>query len=199
MGIIIPTYLLIEKQFRKYFKEVVKFYYFEVFCFFNMPVCVKCNKEINQSNIEKIDNNLICHSCLYNNSKPYKIYPIGFVENDAEPSQDFKYNGNSKNISKIKLFNSQSPFLSKLEDEKWITIIFYFHIQRPIRSTFSRGLDGKVVGVFASRTPVRPSRLGISQVELVKIEDTTLYVRNLDAFNGSPVLDIKIGSKSLNF
>ena len=110
-----------------------------------------------------------------------------------------KSNDNSHlSISKINLFESQKPFLFKLEDEKWITVVFYFHIQRPIISTFARGLDGKKVGVFASRTPFRPSRLGISEVELIKVEGTTLFVKNFDAFNGSPVLDIKIGSKSLS-
>ncbi|QEE18098.1 TrmO family methyltransferase [Promethearchaeum syntrophicum] len=172
-----------------------------------MPTCTKCkcslcNQNSDQYHIEKIDDKLICHSCLYNESKPYKIYPIGFVANDTDPGQNFEFRGKSNNnsnlsISKIKLFDSQKPFLFKLEDEKWITIIFYFHIQQPITSTFARGLDGKKVGVFASRTPFRPSRLGISEVELIKIEGTTLYVINLDAFNGSPILDIKIGSKSL--
>jgi len=168
-----------------------------------MPTCSQCNQKIDQQCcIEKIDDKLVCHSCLYNESKPYKIYPIGFVENDTDPGQNFEFNGKSSNnsksiISKINLFESQKPFLFKLEDEKWITIVFYFHIQRPIISTFARGLDGKKVGVFASRTPFRPSRLGISEVELIKVEGTTLFVKNFDAFNGSPVLDIKIGSKSL--
>ncbi len=167
-----------------------------------MPTCSVCNQKIDQCCTEKIDNDLICHLCLYNESKPYKIYPIGFIENDTDLGQHFEFNRKSNNnskssISKINLFKSQKPFLFKLEDEKWITVVFYFHIQRPIVSTFPRGLDGKKVGVFASRTPFRPSRLGISEVELIKVEGTTLYVKNLDAFNGSPVLDIKIGSKSL--
>jgi len=65
-----------------------------------------------------------------------------------------------------------------------------------IRSTFSRGIDGKEVGIFASRTPNRLSRIGITNVKLVKIEDTTLFVKNLDAINGTPILDIKLGSKA---
>jgi len=167
-----------------------------------MPTCSQCNENINQCCIDKIDGKLVCHSCLYNESKPYKIYPIGFVENETDPGQTFelnmKFTNSKSSVSKINLFESQKPFLFKLEDEKWITVVFYFHIQRPISSTFARGLDGKKVGVFASRTPFRLSRIGISEVELIKVEGTTLFVKNFDAFNGSPVLDIKIGSKSLN-
>ena len=65
-----------------------------------------------------------------------------------------------------------------------------------MRSIFPRGIDGKKVGIFASRTPNRLSRIGITNVRLVKIKDTTLFVKNLDAINGTPVLDIKLGSKT---
>jgi tRNA (Thr-GGU) A37 N-methylase len=67
-----------------------------------------------------------------------------------------------------------------------------------VKSTFKRGLDGKEVGVFASRTPYRLSRIGIQDVKLVKVEGTTLYVEGLDAINGSPVLDIKLRLSSLD-
>ena len=80
----------------------------------------------------------------------------------------------------------------KLEDEQYITIIYYLHESQPVKSVFKRGLDGKEVGVFASRTPDRLSRLAIQDVRLVKIEGTSLYVEGLDAVNGSPVLDIKL-------
>ncbi|MFO8020512.1 MAG: TrmO family methyltransferase [Promethearchaeia archaeon] len=98
-------------------------------------------------------------------------------------------------MTKIPLFSSQRPFLYKLEDKKGITVVFYFHKYRNIKSTFSRGIDGKWVGVFASRTLERPSRIGISNVKIIKIEKTTLYVKNLDAIDGTPVFDIKLGQK----
>jgi tRNA-Thr(GGU) m(6)t(6)A37 methyltransferase TsaA len=48
-----------------------------------------------------------------------------------------------------------------------------------------------LLGVFATRTPYRPNPIGLTLVELLKIEANVLYVRGLDAFNGTPVLDIK--------
>jgi tRNA (Thr-GGU) A37 N-methylase len=53
-------------------------------------------------------------------------------------------------------------------------------------------MDGKKVGVFASRSPDRLSRIGIQDVRLVRIEGTTLVVEGMDAINGTPVLDIKL-------
>ncbi len=47
------------------------------------------------------------------------------------------------------------------------------------------------VGVFASDSPVRPNPIALSIVRLVKREGRVLYVKGLDLFNGTPVLDIK--------
>jgi len=161
-----------------------------------MPACSICKKEKDILLLEKIDGKFTCHACLYQDHEPFKIFPIGFVENRLERGDKFALAGSKTEISKIHLFDTQRPFLYKLEDEKWITVVFYFNNQYEIQSVFSRGIDGKKVGIFASRTPDRLSRIGISNVELVKIEDTTLHVKNLDAINGTPVLDIKLGQKS---
>jgi tRNA (adenine37-N6)-methyltransferase len=46
-------------------------------------------------------------------------------------------------------------------------------------------------GVFATRSPRRPNPLGLTVVELLRREGTTLYVRGIDMLDGTPVLDIK--------
>jgi len=161
-----------------------------------MPVCTKCKKTMEPSQFEKIDGNFICYSCFYQNNKPFKIFPIGFVDNQLKRGVGFGLKGDKTSISKIHLLETQQQFLYKLEDEKWITVIYYLHEPREIQSVFSRGIDGKKVGIFASRTPDRPSHIGISNVELLKIEKFTLFVKNLDAITGTPILDIKLGEKS---
>jgi len=108
-----------------------------------MPICTKCKKESEISNLEILDDSYICHSCLYSNHKPFEIFPIGFVESQLERGKGFGLKGNRALISKIHLFPAQSPFLYKLEDEKWITVVYYFHKPHSIRSVFSRGIDGK--------------------------------------------------------
>jgi len=161
-----------------------------------MPVCTICKKEKELDQFDKFDDKFMCYSCLYQNHKPFKIFPIGFVENQLEQGEGFELKGSRNEVSKILLFESQRPFLYKLEEEKWITIVYYFHKQCKIQATFSRGIDGKEVGIFASRTPNRLSNIGITNVKLVRIEDTTLFVENLDAIDGTPILDIKLGSKT---
>jgi tRNA (Thr-GGU) A37 N-methylase len=129
---------------------------------------------------------------MYGEAEPVLIYPIGFVRNNQQKAvRGFGLNKKDK-LSRIELFESQKPFLYRLEDESKITVIYYLHKSGTVKSVFHRGLDGKKTGVFASRTPNRLSRLAIQNVKLIKIEDTTLYVEGLDAINDSPVLDIKM-------
>lgn len=46
-------------------------------------------------------------------------------------------------------------------------------------------------GVFATRSPDRPNPLGLHRVELAEIDGNRLRVRNLEAVDGTPVLDLK--------
>ncbi len=154
--------------------------------------CSECDTPTSEEDIFVIDNAPICRCCLFGETEPIQIYPIGFVSNAQErDDSDFGLK-NHADTSQIKLHPSQKPFMYKLEEEAHLTIVYYLHKARPIRSRFKRGLDGKEVGVFASRTPDRLSPIGIQKVQLVQIKGTTLIVEGLDAIDGTPVLDIKM-------
>jgi tRNA-Thr(GGU) m(6)t(6)A37 methyltransferase TsaA len=47
------------------------------------------------------------------------------------------------------------------------------------------------VGVFSTRSPDRPNPIGLHRVLVVGIEGTRMRVRNLEAIDGTPVLDVK--------
>jgi tRNA-Thr(GGU) m(6)t(6)A37 methyltransferase TsaA len=46
-------------------------------------------------------------------------------------------------------------------------------------------------GVFSTRSADRPNPIGLHRVEIVAVDDTRLRVRNLEAVDGTPVVDIK--------
>jgi tRNA-Thr(GGU) m(6)t(6)A37 methyltransferase TsaA len=48
-----------------------------------------------------------------------------------------------------------------------------------------------LVGLLATRSPRRPNPVGITAVRLLERKGTRLWVQGLDAFEGTPVLDIK--------
>lgn len=52
-------------------------------------------------------------------------------------------------------------------------------------------LDGAPTGVFACRSPHRPNPIGLSLVELDRIEGDTLYLSGADLIDGTPVVDVK--------
>ncbi len=82
--------------------------------------------------------------------------------------------------------------LKDLSGFERVWLIFLFHrntgwkpmVQPPHGSSRKRG-------VFATRSPHRPNPIGISAVELIKIEGRKLFIRNFDLLDGTPILDIK--------
>jgi len=46
-------------------------------------------------------------------------------------------------------------------------------------------------GVFSTRSPHRPNPIGLHRVEIVSIDGGRLRVRNLEAVDGTPILDVK--------
>lgn len=160
--------------------------------------CIICGKIKPIDDICIVDGKNICNMCMHGNKKPFMVYPIGYVKNSLKRKPGSFGNTGKGNISQIELFPSQMPFMYMLEEEKHLTIVYYLNKRKPIRSVFKRGLDGKEVGIFASRTPDRPSGIAIQEVVLLKVDGKKLYVEGLDAINDSPVLDIKLGRKTMS-
>ncbi|WP_320044081.1 TrmO family methyltransferase [uncultured Desulfobacter sp.] len=154
--------------------------------------CSECSSACNRENLFIIDDRPVCRKCLFGDASAVTIYPIGIVKNNFERDETPFGRKGSGPASEIELLPSQKRFMSGLEQEAEITIVYYLHKARSVKTCFKRGLDGKQVGVFASRTPDRLSRIGIQDVKLLDIKGTTLFVEGLDAVNGTPVLDIKL-------
>ena len=156
-------------------------------------ICSKCGRDADKNSVCIVDENPVCFTCMYGEIKPFEIYPIGTVTTDLKPHETDGLPAVSRDISRIDLLPSQKQFMYKLEEEKSLLIVYYLHKVQTIKAVIHRRLDGKEVGVFASRTPNRLSKIAVQDVKLLKIEGTKLYVEGLDAIEESPVLDIKLG------
>jgi tRNA-Thr(GGU) m(6)t(6)A37 methyltransferase TsaA len=115
---------------------------------------------------------------------------IGFVQNDwneAEPAQAYEI---MQSVSTIKIKEEFADALYKIEDSKELNIIWNFNRSEGFKlQTTTR--SGNFKGVFATRSPHRPSAIGLSRVKLIERKGNILKVTGLDALNGTPVLDIK--------
>ncbi|MBN2386629.1 MAG: SAM-dependent methyltransferase [Anaerolineales bacterium] len=86
--------------------------------------------------------------------------------------------------------------LDGLEAFSHVEVIYHFHLvgEEQIISGTRRPRENSAwpqVGIFAQRARLRPNRLGVSVARLLRREGRSLFVRGLDALDGTPVLDLK--------
>ena len=117
-----------------------------------------------------------------------EVISIGIVRNQFKESTDLDQIRNTISIINIKPGFEEG--LHKIEEREALKIIYYFHLSGAYRLKGPRH-DGEVRGVFNSRSPHRPSRIGISTVKLLERNGNSLKVIGLDALDRTPVLDIK--------
>lgn len=90
-------------------------------------------------------------------------------------------------------YNRLEAFIG-LEEFSHIWVIFDFH-QITVNDSLTvrppRLGGNKRLGVFATRSPQRPNKMGLSIVKLIKIENGNLYIAGGDFLDGTPVYDIK--------
>ena len=117
-----------------------------------------------------------------------------FLEKRAVPRQA---NIAETILSKIELskevYTNPEQSLETLDEFSHIWIIYHFHKNDShLKPKISPPrLDGKKVGVLATRSPHRPNPIGMSLVKLDRIEGSTIYFLGSDMVDGTPVLDIK--------
>lgn len=84
--------------------------------------------------------------------------------------------------------------LQGLEGFSHVWLIWVFHQNKVARyhaKVHPPRLGGKSMGVFATRSPHRPNAIGLSLVELVRVEKDGIIVAGADLVDGTPILDIK--------
>lgn len=81
--------------------------------------------------------------------------------------------------------------LRDLEAFEFVWLITHLHLAKTEPLEVVPFLDTQSHGVFATRSPARPNRIGLSLVQLVRIDGTTLHCLGNDLVDGTPVLDIK--------
>ena len=87
--------------------------------------------------------------------------------------------------------------LSGLEKHDYVTVVYWFDRndtpdRRAILQVHPRGdANNPLTGVFATHSPVRPNLIAISKCDIISVEENVIEIKDIDAFDGSPVLDLK--------
>ncbi len=83
--------------------------------------------------------------------------------------------------------------LKDLDGFSHVYLIYYFHkVKEPKLSVIPfNDMTHTHRGVFSTRTPMHPNSIGLSVVELVKVENNIVTIKGVDILDGTPLLDIK--------
>jgi len=123
-----------------------------------------------------------------------QIQPIGFVSAQRPHAEDDFWGGEKASIALTEAFTADA--LQGLADFSHVEVLFFFHeVDTPRIVTGARhprnNTSWPAVGIFAQRGKNRPNRIGSTICRLLGVEGTRLHVAELDAIDGTPVLDIK--------
>ena len=123
-----------------------------------------------------------------------ELQAIGFVRAARSKVEDDFWGEAESCISLTEDFSSDS--LQGLADFSHAEILFFLDQVDPPDIVMGarhprNNQEWPAVGVFAQRTKNRPNRIGSTICRVVRVEGTKLFVAELDAIDGTPVLDVK--------
>lgn len=123
------------------------------------------------------------------------MHAIGVIHTPFEDLRDMPIQprGAGDVIASIEINEEYMAGLKDLEGFSHLYLIYHFHevLESKLEVVPFNDMTDTKRGVFATRAPVHPNRIGLSVVELVSVKDNVVYVRGIDVLNGTPILDIK--------
>ena len=97
----------------------------------------------------------------------------------------------------IVLEEKYAPGLLGLDEYSHLNVFWWFSNndtpqKRGILQVHPRGnRDNPLTGVFATRSPMRPNLIALTRCKIVKVEKNRIEIDKIDAFDGTPVIDLK--------
>ena len=118
---------------------------------------------------------------------------IGVIKTPYTDTAPYQPVEEDKGDFRIVLERKYRDALRDLDSFTYIYVIYYIdritvHPTNLVRPAWMPGFE---VGLFASRSPVRPNPIGLSIVRIKEIVENEIATTGLDVFDGTPLLDIK--------
>lgn len=125
---------------------------------------------------------------------PAGLQFIGVLHGDITSREDAPKNfDESERTGTLEIYPQYQEGLDGIAPGQTIVVLFWLHqAARDILKVYPRGDRSKGLrGVFATRSPVRPNPIAISELKVRAIHGNRLEVSGLDILDGTPILDIK--------
>jgi tRNA-Thr(GGU) m(6)t(6)A37 methyltransferase TsaA len=125
-------------------------------------------------------------------TKRFELVPIGVIHSSYRKEGDAPHQGRLSPVtSEIEILPEYADGLKDIAERPHLIILYWLGRADRCMLTAIPPHSRKEHGVFATRSPDRPNPIGFAVIDLLGIDGTRLIVRGLDAFDGTPVLDIK--------
>lgn len=133
-------------------------------------------------------------------SEPISCHPIAYLRSPYAQRIDAPHQSTVvQGTASGEVVEARLEFVAGLPAEAYadlqgferVWLIFAFHRSQGWKAQVKPPRGGPKRGVLATRSPHRPNPLGLSAVELVRVEPGALILRGVDLLDGTPVLDIK--------
>jgi len=126
-------------------------------------------------------------------SRPFPMKPIGVFHSPLTPATGAPRQGRLAPSIKavIEILPQYEDCLEGIEQMSHLYVLFAFDRSRDWHAKVKPPKARKALGLFSTRSPNRPNPIGLTVVRLERVEGRILHVSGVDAFDQTPVLDIK--------
>jgi tRNA-Thr(GGU) m(6)t(6)A37 methyltransferase TsaA len=123
-----------------------------------------------------------------------QLHPIGRVESPLREREAAPKQGDEGAPEAVLVFELDvaEGLRSLRAGDEAIVLTWLDRARRDVLSVHPRGdLANPEAGVFSTRSPDRPNPIGLHRVTILAVDGQRLRVRDLEAIDGTPVLDVK--------
>jgi tRNA-Thr(GGU) m(6)t(6)A37 methyltransferase TsaA len=127
-------------------------------------------------------------------SRMYQVRPIGWVESPLVDRASAPRQGDEGAPDAWIVFaDDVLGAIADLEVGSHVLVLTWLdRADRGVLTTRPRGDASRpLTGVFSTRSPDRPNPIGLHRVQITAIDGPRVKVRNLEALNGTPIVDVK--------
>jgi tRNA-Thr(GGU) m(6)t(6)A37 methyltransferase TsaA len=126
--------------------------------------------------------------------QPYELEPIGWVESPLVDRAAAPRQGDEGAPDAWMAFDTRfSEGLRDLQVGAEVMVLTWLdRARRDVLRVHPRGDPAnRLQGVFNTRSPDRPNPIGLHRVQILEIQGNRIRVRNLEALDGTPIVDLK--------
>ncbi len=122
-----------------------------------------------------------------------QLTPIGTIKTPYQDNAPYQPVDTDDQEFCLQLKPEYAAGLKDLDSFTYIYVLYFIDRLKttPTMDVSPPWAVGQQVGLFASRSPVRPNPIGLSVVRIKKVIGNQVYTSGLDVFDGTPLLDIK--------